>query len=264
MVITELAEDLLAHYAAKPLTDHYDVYQQLMDYWSETMQDDLYAISADGWKAQTQRILVKDGKGKERDKGWTCDLIPKPYLVARYFVPEQNAITHLETALETVSAELSELEEEHGGDEGAFAEIEKVNRASVSARKRELTGLYADEDDANAELEALNVWLELSARQTELKKQLKDADAELDEKAYATYPTLSVDAIKTLVVEDKWLSALGTAIYGEMTRISQTLTGRVLELAKRYETPLPALGARVSELEAKVGAHLEKMGYRWN
>jgi len=33
---------------AKPLIDHYDVYQHLMDYWAQTMQDDAYLIAADG------------------------------------------------------------------------------------------------------------------------------------------------------------------------------------------------------------------------
>ena len=62
-VIAQLSEGLLAHYAGKPLIDPYDVYQHLMDYWAETMQDDCYLIAADGWKAETSRILVRDKKG---------------------------------------------------------------------------------------------------------------------------------------------------------------------------------------------------------
>ena len=49
-----------------------------MDYWAETMQDDAYLIAADGWVARTARILETDKKGKQKDKGWTCELIPKP------------------------------------------------------------------------------------------------------------------------------------------------------------------------------------------
>ena len=33
-IIAELSEDLLAHYADKPLISQYDVYQHLMDYWA--------------------------------------------------------------------------------------------------------------------------------------------------------------------------------------------------------------------------------------
>ena len=76
-VIVALSEDLLAHYTSKPLIDKYDVYQHLMDYWAETMQDDCYTIAADGWKAETYRIIERDKKGKEKDKGWACDLVPK-------------------------------------------------------------------------------------------------------------------------------------------------------------------------------------------
>ena len=93
-VIAALAEGLLVHYAGKPLIDPYDVYQHLMDYWAEIMQDDCYLIAADGWKAETYRIIEKDKKGKQKDKGWTCDLIPKRLIVARYYAREQAAIDH--------------------------------------------------------------------------------------------------------------------------------------------------------------------------
>ena len=82
-LIGELSENLLAHYTDKLLIDKYDVYQHLMDYWAETMQDDCYLIAADGWKAETYRVVEKDKKGKEKDKGWACDLVPKALVVAR-------------------------------------------------------------------------------------------------------------------------------------------------------------------------------------
>ncbi|MDG1898004.1 MAG: hypothetical protein P8J37_24140 [Fuerstiella sp.] len=89
-IIGELSEDLLAHYTDRPLINHYDVYQHLMDYWSDVMQDDVYQIAAEGWRAETYRILVKDKKGKEKDKGWACDLVPKPLIVARNFAPDST------------------------------------------------------------------------------------------------------------------------------------------------------------------------------
>ena len=119
-LIVTLAEGLLAHYHDKPLIDPYDIYQHLMDYWAETMQDDCYLIAADGWKAETSRIIEtkksKDGKViKKIDKGWTCDLVPKALLVARYFAKEQAEIDKLAADLESVTAKLAELEEEQLG-----------------------------------------------------------------------------------------------------------------------------------------------------
>jgi type I restriction enzyme M protein len=264
-VSTALAEDLLAHYASKPLIDKYDVYQHLMDYWAETMQDDCYLIAADGWKAETYRIIEKDKKGKERDKGWACDLVPKDLIVARYFATEQEAITQLEAELESVTARMSELEEEHGSEDGIFSALDKVNKASVTARLKEIRGLFAtDDEETREEATVLDEWLALSNQEAGLKKKLKDAEAALDAKAYAQYPKLAEDDVKTLVVDDKWLAALEAVIHGEMERISQALTQRVKELAERYETPLPQMASRVVELEAKVKRHLERMGFSMN
>jgi type I restriction enzyme M protein len=259
-IIAALSEGLLAHYVSQPLIDQYDVYQHLMDYWAETMQDDCYLIAADGWKAETCRIIEKDKKGKEKDKGWACDLVPKALIVARYFFGEQKAITNLEAQLETVAARMNELEEEHGGDEGFLSGLEKVNKANVIARLKEIEG----DNDAKDEAAVLDEWLKLANEEAGLKKRLKDAEADLDAKAYKKYPTLTEPEIKSLVVDDKWLAALEAAIHGEMDRISQALTGRVKELAERYETPMPRMVGRVAELEAKVNCHLEKMGFAWS
>ncbi|KKO20508.1 MAG: methyltransferase, partial [Candidatus Brocadia fulgida] len=42
-LIHEISEDLLQVFSSLKLIDKYDVYQHLMVYWSETMQDDVYA-----------------------------------------------------------------------------------------------------------------------------------------------------------------------------------------------------------------------------
>jgi N-6 DNA Methylase len=68
VLISKLAEDLLEHYVGKDLIDRYDIYQHLLDYWAEVMQDDVYLIAADGWKAETYRVIESNKKGKEVDK----------------------------------------------------------------------------------------------------------------------------------------------------------------------------------------------------
>lgn len=258
-VIFELSEDLLAHYSGKPLINKYDVYQHLLDYWAGTMQDDCYLIAAGGWKAETYRIIEKDKKGKDKDKGWTCDLIPKPLIVSRYFLPDQAATDKLTQELESATASLEELEEEHGGEDGAFADFDKINKAAVTARLKEIKG----DKDAPEEAAILNRWLELSGQEADLKKRLKEAEAALDAKAYKQYSKLTEAEIKTLAVDDKWLAVLAADIHGEMDRISQSLAQRVRTLADRYEAPMPEFASRVANLEAKVNAHLKQMGFAW-
>ncbi len=259
-LIVALSEDLLSQYTGKALIDKYDVYQHLLDYWAETMQDDCYLIAADGWKAETYRIIETDKKGKQKDKGWTCDLVPKALIVARYFAEEQQALEQLQADLDSVSAQLTELEEEHGGEDAVFAGFDKINKAEVSSRLKEV----GNDQEAKYEIGILKSWLKLSTDEAALKKTQKDAEAELDAKAYAHYPKLNEADIKILVVDNKWLANLDAAIHGEMDRISQQLTQRVKQLAERYETRVPQIKLRVDALEAKVNGHLQRMGFAWS
>ena len=257
-IIAKLSEHLLHHYAGKSLIDQYDVYQHLMDYWAETMQDDCYLIAADGWKAEPAPLPQQNGKGK-KGKGWTCDLVPKSLVVARYFAAEQAAITALEADVEATAAEIAEMEEENGGDESVFAGLDKVNRANVAARLKDIQG----DDDSKEEAEVLNAWLKLSDREATVRRCLKGAEAELDAKAYAKYPTLTEAEIQTLVVDDKWLAILDATVQVELDRISQGLTSRVIELAGRYGNSMPQLAVKAVELEQTVKRHCERMGFSW-
>jgi len=256
----ELSENLLKHYQGQPLVDAYDVYQHLMDYWAETMQDDAYLISAHGWVAKPERIIETDKKGKQKDKGWACDLIPKRYIVARYFAKQQRAIDATAAELEAAASALAEFEEEHSGEDMTFAGFDKINDAQVKDRIREI----GDDEDAAEELAVLKRWQALSASEAALKKRLKEQDAALDKATYEKYPTLTVDEIRTLVVDDKWLAAMQAAIAGEVERASQVLTSRVRELALRYESPLPVLVEEVTALSDKVDEHLRRMGLAWS
>jgi type I restriction enzyme M protein len=257
VLIGKLAEDLLADYVGKDLIDRYDIYQHLLDYWAEVMQDDAYLIAADGWKAQTERTIETNKNGKQVDKGWFCDLVPKELIVARYFAIEQGSIESQQADLESITAQMEELEEEHGGDEGAFSELEKVNKANIAARIKEIK----DDAEAKEETQILREWLQLTDRQAVLKKEIKEAELLLDRLVYDKYPTLTEAEIKVLVVDDKWLARIGAAVAGEIDRVSQGLTQRVKVLAERYEVPLPELVSQVAELEARVAGHLAKMGF---
>jgi type I restriction enzyme M protein len=265
-LIYELAESLLMHYAQQPtaeqLTDPYAVYQHMMDYWAETMQDDAYLITEDGWTAQPYRVLEtkknKDGSpGKTVDKGWACDLVPKALLVQQYFATEQGELDRLGAELESTQAAQAELEEEHSGDDEVFGGFDKINDREVKSRIREI-GRDADAAD---ELAVLEHWLALSEQEGTLRKRIKTLNSELDAKALACYPTLTPVEVKALVVDHKWMAALDTAVHGELERMSHALTGRVKELAERYGQTMPALMKQVSGIEARVAAHLAKMGF---
>jgi type I restriction enzyme M protein len=247
-------------FQAAPLLDAYDVYQHLMDSWAETMQDDAYQIAADGWMARTARIVETDKKGKRKDKGWRCDLVPKPLIVARYFAAEQTKFAAAQAELEAATAALAEHEEEHGGEEGALGALEKVAKAEVNARLREIR----NDREAKEESAVLRRWLELSESEATLKRAVKEQDAALDRLAYEKYPTVTESDVKPLVVDDKWMAYLSAALRGDLDHVSRTLTERVRELAERYATPLPELINEIEVLSDRVTGHLVAMGASWN
>ena len=147
VIIARLSEGLLAHYVGRPLVNPYDVYQHIMDYWAGTMQDDCYLISASGWKAETERIIVKDKKGREKDKGWTCDLVPKRLVVARFFSDESQRVDALRADVEQVSSQIEELQQEHDVEDGALFGVSSLKEAET-ARADALLLAWAATDPA--------------------------------------------------------------------------------------------------------------------
>lgn len=130
-LIEALSEDLLATFKKTPLVDAYGVYQHLMDYWAEIMQDDCYLIAADGWVAGAQPREILQARNRENKLVWPephdfkrgnrrfkSNLVPAAILIDRYFAAERDRIAELEGELAVVEQELDELFEEHGGEEG--------------------------------------------------------------------------------------------------------------------------------------------------
>lgn len=156
-LIHTISEDLLARFAQADLLNKYDIYQLLMDYWAETLQDDVYVLVQDGWAAgNILRQLVpekdKNGKNVYREtadleigkKKYKAELIPPDLMVARYFADQQVHLDQLQADLEAISQELETVIEEHSGEEGLLSEAQtdagKVTKANVSSRIKELKG----------------------------------------------------------------------------------------------------------------------------
>ena len=110
----------------------------------------------------------------------------------------------------------------------------------------------------------LRAYDDLMNRESLADKASKEAKKTLDAKVAAKYAQLTKADIQTLVVQDKWLATLAASVQSELDRVSQSLTGRIRQLAERYATPLPALGDEVEVLAVRVDKHLKAMGFVWN
>jgi type I restriction enzyme M protein len=269
-LIETIAESLLATFEKAPLLDAYDVYQHLMDYWAETMQDDCYLIAADGWREAAQPRLIIEDKAKKTKakpdftlgkKKYAAGLIPPALVIARYFPKEHASIETLEAQLDALVQQMEEMAEEHGGEGGLLEDArndkDKLTKAPVAARLKEIG--KTDPETAD-ERQALQAYLALTEQEADTGAHLKTAQDVLIAQVAARYSQLTEAEIQTLVVDDKWLATLDAAVQGELDRVSQTLTGRIRELAERYATPLPQIVEEVAALAARVEAHLQKMG----
>ena len=273
-IVETLSEDLLNRFTDLPLLDSYDVYQKLMDYWDEVMQDDIYLIAADGWiEAAKPREVIQDKQMKEtpdlviKKNRYKMDLIPPALIVARYFADEQAAIEMLEAQQATDVSALEAYIEEHTGEDGLLADVVNdsgnITASSVKARLKALTPdliMHHETQDNDDEQNAIEHCLSLLDAKSKADKTIKDAQLSLDEQVLAYYATLTEEEIKTLVVMDKWFASIHAAIDGEVQRLTQALAVRIQELEERYAHPLLLLKQDVEGYSVRVEEHLRNMG----
>jgi type I restriction enzyme M protein len=304
-LIAEISEDLLARFGSEELVSRYDVYQHLMDYWAEEMQDDVYAIAQDGWEVgcvmrrayegETPDLIVKKGNKTTRYVG---ELIPPYFVIARFVQEEQAEVDRLAAETEVAAQAKAQFEEDHGGEDGALSNVDRgkngIPKGNVQNRVMELKeeglGLIPmltpeyeqikdikrstfgtapwekgvqDEGDIFAELDFLHDYLRLVDEEAQAKKAYKEAVDALDQAVLDSYPELTEEEIKALVVDDKWIAAIEQDVRTEIERVAQTVAGRVKILEERYAEPLPTLAAEVENLTEQVEDHLREMGLDW-
>jgi type I restriction enzyme M protein len=178
--IFNISENLLSAYSNSDLLSKYDIYQILMDYWAETLQDDVYVLAQDDWQAgNTLRILVpvKDDKGKDvykeahdfvfNKKRYKGEIIPTSIVIPRYFQTEQERIDSLKSSLDNVQSEMQQLLEEHGGEDMT---LELLTESDKKPSKAVITDCILDWE--NTVVSILN---------RPLATQLNDKEVELEE-----------------------------------------------------------------------------------
>ncbi|MDL2231054.1 type I restriction-modification system subunit M [Bacteroidales bacterium OttesenSCG-928-L19] len=269
--ITETSELLLKAFADNPLIDAYDMYQHLMNYWNETMQDDLYAVSMDGWKVGNvwERQVIKGKKGKDgktaKDKtiegleGIIGKIIPPQLLIDECLHNEWEAVIQFENKVESIKGELDELDPENELETTIFAELDKVNLTSVKALLKEKKKSISSKE----EIAVIENYIQLNEAIASINKLIKIEKTNIEKAVTELYPQLTEDEIKDLVINKKWMRYMQNCLQSEQERISQNLTQRVKELAERYAETLPQLETAVSDYESKVKSHLQKMGLQW-
>lgn len=273
-LIASIGDDILAKFKPVPLLDEYNVYEQLMTYWHDTMHDDVFLVMNEGWlEAAKPRKTIEDkerklsetpdlvvGSGRSSTK-YKMDLIPPALIVVRYFGNEQVKLDELATELEAASAAVTEHAEEHGVDEALLSDA--TNDKGIYTKQLltdAIKAAKAANDDetitcANEALKLLNI-------ESAAKKALKDAKAKLDLAILKKYGDLSENDIKALVLDDKWQATLVSRVASEVEALTLYLVVRIQQLGERYAQTVSDLDTELDKLDRKVTGHLTAMGVK--
>lgn len=267
--IVDLAAKLISVFEGIELVDKHDVYEVLLSYWQEVMGDDVYLVSVDGYAAarRTENIMgvYTSGKkkGQERVIGWEGVLLPKTLIEKEFFAPERRSIEEAQSILDETQNRLDEMTEEQTGDDGYLKDHlndkDKVDTKSVAARIKELKKTGA----CGEEYELLMLYGNLTSAVANQSKAIKVMNAELDDEVRRKYAALTDAQILELLVNRKWYYSIFAGVKALYVTASHNMANRIIELAERYEDDLPYLVEEAELLEAKVKAHLERMGFVW-
>lgn len=275
-LIGDISEALLEAFRSRPLIDEYGVYEQLMSYWNDVMNDDVSLVVREGWTQAVQPRPArawrdKNDKPKYEDahivlgagakaQRWVMDLLPPEHIVARYFAAEQAELDRLVEARDAAMLALTEYIEEHAIEGGLLFDAAdddgKLPKKAAADYLKETNREGGDPDEADA----LTKVAALYRVEDKAKKAVKDATTVLNVKTVDKYAALSKVEVQDLVIASRWGASIQRRIDGEVTALGQVLVERLATLARRYEATIGEIESQVEILAAKVESHLGAMG----
>lgn len=278
-IINELSEEIIAKFKPVELLDKYDVYQVLLAYWNETMNDDVLLIIQDplGYGVarladniteepkETKKARKDFAQKKARIVGWEGRLIPKQVVLDAFFEKEQKKIESEDEKLAAMESELEEFTEENSGDEGFLSEYllddEKIDSKKAAARAKTIEKAKKTETEKD-EYTVLSKFLSLELSLKAQKKKIALLKSSLDAACRSRYSMFTDGEILDLLLNRKWYKTIEDGIENLFVAVANRFTKRLSELCERYEDTLGDLTAKLAEEEKQVAAHLEAMGFK--
>lgn len=280
-IILNLSEEILEKFSKLELLDKYDVYQVLLAYWNETMNDDVLLIIQDELGYNLAKITddikeePKESKKAKKDSakekkpkepkiiGWEGRLIPKQIVLDAFFALEQKEIEKAEEKLSQTESEFEEFIENNSDENGYFTDYmgddEKIDSKKITSRVKHLT---KEKKTQNEEYKILNNYVDFESSIKSQKKHITELKKVLDGNCRNRYETFTDEEIKDLLVNRKWYKAIDDGIQNLYITVANHLTKRIVELYERYENTLSELNTKLAEEEKVVFGHLTQMGFK--
>ncbi|MBQ7882122.1 MAG: SAM-dependent DNA methyltransferase [Treponema sp.] len=280
-IILNLSEEILEKFSKLELLDKYDVYQVLLAYWNETMNDDVLLIIQDELGYNLAKITddikeePKESKKAKKDSakekkpkepkiiGWEGRLIPKQIVLDAFFALEQKEIEKAEEKLSQTESEFEEFIENNSDENGYFTDYmgddEKIDSKKITSRVKLLT---KEKKTQNEEYKILNNYVDYESSIKSQKKHITELKKVLDDNCRNRYEIFTDAEIKDLLVNRKWYKAIDDGIQNLYITVANHLTKRIVELYERYENTLSELTSKLAEEEKVVFGHLTQMGFK--
>lgn len=167
---------------------------------------------------------------------------------------DEGKISEMEVLIQKVP-ELDEFDIRNKN--GTFGKAKLKAALKVAAESAVVPEIYADE------YATLTLYAQKYAEMDAVDKAYKAARKALDEKLVTKYAELTDEEIKHLLFDMKWMAKLSADVCDEIEQVMNTLSSKVLLIAKRYEHPLGEIEDRTTKSRAAVVSALERMGYKW-
>ena len=208
-------------------------------------------------------ILTED---KSKVKSFDGAIIPKEIMEREYFAEDLASIRECVEAAEALDGRMEELREEESGEDGLLREVlnekgDNITKTNLNKRLKEIEDKGTEETADKEEYAALTSYKELMDKKEAAAKKVKEIRTTLDEKLKVKYGELTVEEIKDLLFEKKWMAKIAVDIEVEAAQVLSGLSAKVLLIAKRYEHTLGEIESRTEVSRGEVMAALERMGY---
>lgn len=155
-LIRQVSVEILEDFDSAKLLDNYDVYDFLLNYWNEKLQDDVYVIKSSGYEAGREIEYVyaqkksKDDNGDEikvddtsKVKSFDGAIIPRSIVEIEYFAKELSELNSLTEKSALLESELDEMREEESGEDGLLVNVlnekgDGIPKANLTKKIKEL------------------------------------------------------------------------------------------------------------------------------
>ncbi|MCD8070488.1 MAG: N-6 DNA methylase [Akkermansiaceae bacterium] len=254
-----LSGDIFARLAGVPLVDAYEAYELLDDAWNR-IAGDLEVLQTEGPEAARQvdaNLVVKkkNGRDVEAQEGWAGHIMPFE-LVRKMLLPDKlGKLESLKSRLAEITSSYEELLDEIGEEEKEQPFINDAKDAFVAAEVKKVVKAKECEPETLVVLKKVD---KLTAEEKTVKKQIKDAEAELQTATKRAIETLS-DTDVSKLLNAKWITPLCESLANLPHNVLNAFIAKVEAVSTKYDSTFADIESQISETEHSLCSLIDEL-----